>query len=319
MKPVHRKRARRIISSGGLIIGVALLASAIGKSPVEKIGPILFVTTRDGNNEIYAMDTNGENLRRLTSQLARHARPRWSPNGKKILFHANREHGYQIYTMNPDGSNVINISGLSTIHNGGADWSPDGKKIVFASSRDGNNEIYTMNTDGSNQIRITNHPARDAWPTWSPDGKKIAFISTRSGLQKVYTMNPDGTDIFTVTTGEATGTEAPAWSPDGKKIAFASSDPGFNGINIINKDGTERVTLTNRINAGYLPDREPCWSSNGKEIIYASYVGDGVFDIFKISTDGSSKTNLTHSSPPVENITPDWGRRPFILTPRLFR
>lgn len=319
MGPVHRKRVHRIISSGGLIIGAALLASAIGKSPVERIGPILFQTNRDGNAEIYAMDANGENIRRLTEHGARDGGPRWSPDGKKVLFSANRQHGFQIYTMDPDGSNVTNISGLETVNNGEADWSPNGKRIVFVSSRDGNDEIYVMDADGSNQTRLTNDPTQDYWPAWSPDGSKIAFTSRRGGPSELYTMNPDGTELFKVTSPPAGAVEGVSWSPNGKKIAFVSGDPGFNGINIINADGTERVALTNSTRS--LQDRFPVWSPDGKEILYSSNVApEGYqFELFTISVDGSNKKRLTTSNLGIWNISADWGRRAFMLTPKLFR
>lgn len=296
--------------SAAFLVRVVFPTSAIGKSPVEKIGPILFVSTRDGSQEIYAMDVHGGNVRKLTNCGAQG--PRWSPNGKKILFHA----GAQIYTMNPDGSNVTNISGY-TGNNLYPDWSPNGKKIVFRSSRDNNGEIYVMDADGSNQTRLTDNSAEDIFPAWSPDGSKIAFVSTRDDTREIYTMNPDGTDVFNVTVGSATGTEWPAWSPDSEKIAFASGNFGFNGINIINSDGTGRVALTNRTDAGGLPDRWPAWSSDGEKIIYGSNVAVVGYkpELFTISVDGSNKRQLTHSLLGVWNHSPDWGRHAFVLTP----
>ncbi|HTG45375.1 MAG TPA: hypothetical protein VK633_12670, partial [Verrucomicrobiae bacterium] len=85
-----------------------------------------------------------------------------------------------IFVMESDGSNPVNLTPLPSL-NSGADWSPDGTKIAFASDRDGNYEIYVMNADGSNQTRITNHPAADYDPRWSPDGTKFAFVSDRTG------------------------------------------------------------------------------------------------------------------------------------------
>ncbi len=76
-------------------------------------------------------------------------------NGK-IAFHSNRDGNWEIYTMNPDGSDQNRLTNNNYDDEGPA-WSPDGSKIVFTSNRDGNDEIYVMNPDGSGQTRITNN------------------------------------------------------------------------------------------------------------------------------------------------------------------
>lgn len=316
MKLVGKRIGKGIIGHsllfGAFIVSVAFPNLVISSSPVERIGPILFVTYQDGNNEIYAMNADGGNLRKLTNLGAQG--PKWSPNGKKILFYA----GGQIYTMDPDGSNVTNISGPDNPNNCCADWSPNGKKIAFVSFREGNDEIYVMDADGSNKVRLTKDPAQDMFPVWSPNGKKIAFISKRDhGWPEIYTMNPDGAGLFAVTLPPATAVEGLSWSPNGKMIAFASGDPGFRGINIINKDGTGRVVVTNPTGGGGIPDRWPAWSPNGEKIVYGSNVADEGyrFELFAISVDGSSKRQLTFSSSGVWNHLPDWGRHAFIQTP----
>jgi TolB protein len=111
-------------------------------------------------------------------------------NGQ-IAFHTTRDGNFEIYAMNPDGSNPVNLT------NHPADdaypaWSPDGSKIVFQSSRNGNAEIYVMNADGSGQTRLTFDPAGDYDPAWSPDGAQIAFASIRDSNFEVYVMNADG-------------------------------------------------------------------------------------------------------------------------------
>ena len=121
-----------------------------------------------------------KNLEQKSSQI-----DTWLKNvSGKIVFQSDRDGDWEIYVMNADGSNVVQLT-----HNSAADeypvWSPDGKQIAFKSNRDGNFEIYVMDADGTNQKRLTNHPSNDEDPAWSPDGKHIVFHSDRENkLQK---------------------------------------------------------------------------------------------------------------------------------------
>ncbi len=114
-----------------------------------------------------------------------------SPEQTKIAFVSDRDGNVEIYVMNADGSEQINLT-----NNPASDWfpswSPDGKKIVFNSDRDGNYEFYVMNADGSEQKRLTNNRAYDWSSSCSPDGKKIVFTSVRDWISEIYVMNADG-------------------------------------------------------------------------------------------------------------------------------
>ncbi|MFC1694264.1 SUMF1/EgtB/PvdO family nonheme iron enzyme, partial [Candidatus Latescibacterota bacterium] len=155
-------------------------------------GKIAFSSYRDGNYEIYLMDTDGSNQTRLTFNSAYDSYPSWSPDGSQITFSSYRDGNYEIYVMNADGSNQTRLT-----YNSGYDWapawSPDGSQIAF-SYLDGYNEIYVMTADGSNQTRLTNNSVNDYKPTWSPDGSHIAFQSDRDGNYEIYVMNADGSN-----------------------------------------------------------------------------------------------------------------------------
>jgi TolB protein len=86
----------------------------------------------------------------------------------KIVFNTKRDGGYdQIYIMNGDGSNQINLTNNGS-HNISPVFSPDGSKIAFESFRDGNCEIYIMDIDGSNQTNLTNNESWDDSPVFQP-------------------------------------------------------------------------------------------------------------------------------------------------------
>jgi dipeptidyl aminopeptidase/acylaminoacyl peptidase len=98
----------------------------------------------------------------------------------RIVFQSNRDGNYEIYMMNRDGTEQLNLTNNSSL-DAEACVSSDGARIVFMSMMEGNCEIYKMNSDGTGISRLTNNAAEDRWPSSSPYGGRIAFTSNRDG------------------------------------------------------------------------------------------------------------------------------------------
>jgi len=226
-----------------------------------------------------------------TSSTRTHAEdgdPCWSPDGTRIAFNSYRNGQYDIYIMNADGSNLIQLT-ESVDEDSMPSWSPDGGRIVFQSNRDGNWNIYTMNIDGTNQTRLTDNAATDGGPTWSPDGNKIIFFTERDGNSEIYTMETDGSDQTRLT--DTPGNERrSAWSPDSSKIIFESIRDGNWDIYTMDADGTNQARLIDD------PAREadPSWSPDGSKIIFSSNK-DGDTEIYTMNSDGSNQIRITES------------------------
>jgi TolB protein len=171
---------------------------------------IAFTSDRDGNWEIYTMDTSGGNIVRLTENPAQDGWPWWTADGKHILFTSDRDGSWQIYIMNPDGSNVQELTHIPDRTNLYPAVSPDGKKVVFSSQVTATNEgdIYIMNIDGSDLTRLTNTAALNNIPSFCPDSEHIVFESDRAGNTDIYMMNLDGTDVTQLTTDPGEDTTA---------------------------------------------------------------------------------------------------------------
>ena len=227
---------------------------------------VAFLTARHDPNprfpdlkyEIYIINIDGSNPRRLTTTEAAEDHPAWSPDGKKLIFDADYDEDgfYEIYTINSDGSNLIRLTSIAA-NDQFADWSPDGSQIAFSSDRNGNWDIFVMDADGSNLRQLTDNPDWELFPAWSPDGTKIAFngLQPNSRNTDVFVMNSDGSNIRQLTTSSSFD-ENPAWSPDGGQIAFQTQREGNFKLYTMDPDGGNQHLLTDDSR----DDLWPSWS-----------------------------------------------------------
>jgi Tol biopolymer transport system component len=186
---------------------------------------IAFASDRDGDDpsdisfyEIYVMDADGGNARRLTYNSVWDGSPSWSPDGKQIAFSSLKDGSGEIYLMDADGGNMKNLTNNPEKEDGDASWSPDGKRIVFTSWRDNGADIYRMDIDGGNVRRLTFDGA--GFPAWSPDGTKIAFVSGHPS--NIYIMGTDGGNVRDLTSNDSLKFDYGklAWSPDGETLVY---------------------------------------------------------------------------------------------------
>jgi len=295
---------------------------------VDAQGQIAFVSGRDGNAEIYVMDADGKNQRRLTDNPARDYGPSWSPDGRRIAFisdrdgHPHRVPGWfadEIYVMDADGGNPQNLTNHPS-DDRSPSWSPDGKRIVFQSDRDGrfNIEIYVMDADGSNQLNLTKNLTMDEDPSWSPDGKRIVFSAQREGhvvhnldiTDEIYVMDADGGNQQRLTENRNSDWD-PSWSPDGKRIAFMADRKGDHisfDIYVMDADGGNQQKLTNN----RVWDSSPSWSPDSERIAFSSE-RDGNADIYVMDADGDNLHRLTNH--PRSGSGPAWLNTPFSVSP----
>ena len=143
-------------------------------------------------------------------------------NGR-IVFETNRDANAEIYSMNADGSNRVNLT-----RNGAEDttphWSADGRKIAFVSNRDGNTEIVTMNADGSGVTAVTATVGENnRWPSWTGDGR-ILFQRGTFPNRHVYLINADGTGLTNLTPDAADSAWAAA-GPEAQRSRIAATQP----------------------------------------------------------------------------------------------
>ena len=278
----------------------------------SRSGKIAFSSTRDGNLEIYVMDGDGSNPRRLTVHPGVDEYPAWSPDGKKIAFVSNRNNVNkdlrQIWTIDADGTTPIRLTdGLVDSY---PDWSPDGTKIVYDAHLHPEEHhvapagITVMDADGKDKRLLTGEGAH---PAWSPDGRKIAFESSRSGRHsEIYVMEADGRNQKRLTYDFGDNRD-PAWSPDGRHIAYTGfwNNGNLNifnwNIHVIDSNGENQRKLTEK---GL--DNNSTWSPDSNTIAFESWDRDGpVSRIYTVDI-GSGAVKKISEIQRQGDYQPDW-------------
>jgi Tol biopolymer transport system component len=295
---------------------------------------IAFQTNRDRNFEIYVMDADGGNTRRLTKNYYSDQFPTWSPDGAKIAFSSMATGGSPwvpwlsaIFMMDADGQNRKRITNMGAgnhrptrhYHDMYPAWSPSGEKIAFLSDQaQGWREIYTINPDGSELTQITFHRSHHWNLVWTPDSKRLIFDFRKDGFP-FANNNPLG-GIYSIDVGG----EWYSWGDDlqvvankieseGKYDCVISPGAKFIGFHIAQRDPSKRTGMAGMTFAeleyvdGKLRIKEetmhvrskqneysPSWLSDGKKIAFTS-TRDGHSEIYTMNADRSNVKRLTYS------------------------
>jgi TolB protein len=249
---------------------------------------------------------------------ARHA----AANGL-IVFQAHVGQFNQLFTINPDGSGLTQVTKIPFVGDTEgaeqADWSPDGSTIAFDAPSSGSGDIvinvFTVHADGSGLAELPlTAPGFNGAPSYSPDGGKIAFDQdagdSHPTVHGIFVANADGSDAHRVTTSFATthayDTNAD-WSPDGTRIAFTRVRNNQTAAIFVvraNGRGLKRLTPWSLDASG------PDWSPDGSRLLFQSYYDEHAGEssnLFTINPGGGKMTALTHFTGGIgEALGPSW-------------
>jgi TolB protein len=248
-------------------------------------GQIVFVSARTGNKEVYIMDYDGYNERRLTRNGSINLNPSFSPDGREIIYTSYKKGNPDLYRKEIFTGIETRISSRTGLNVTGA-WSPRGGKIALAMSKDGDSQIYLINRNGKELARLTKDDAIDISPSWSPNGSQITFVSDRDGTPQVFVMNADGSNVHKLTTNGSYNV-GPSWSPKGDRILYSCRQSNNFQIHAINPDGTGDIQLTTEGRNEY-----PQWSPDGRFVTFTSN-RDGKEAIYIMRADGTSQIKVT--------------------------
>ncbi len=257
---------------------------------------LAFVGDATGNREIYECDYDGFNLKQATSDKSIALLPRWSPDGKYLAFNSYKQGGPMLYLKDMASGKVTRLSAQTGL-NIGAAWAPGGREIALTMSHKGNPDIFTINLQGKIQEQIVQHWGIDVSPAFSPDGSKIAFVSNRSGSPQIYLLDLN-TKREERLTYEGRYNTSPAWSSR-NRIAFVSMQDGTFDICTMDAagGGLRRITAT------AANDEAPCWSPDGRYIVFSSD-REGRYHIYIMNANGQNQRRITFMKG--EQTAPSW-------------
>lgn len=276
---------------------------------------IFFATNRDGNFEVYSLDTTDNSSIRLTSNSWRDWYPRLNPSRTKIAFVSDEQVNPQIFTMNKNGSDILRITTIPIAgyyNNGiGFSWSPDGGRLIYPNY----NKLYSIDQLGANLTQIATAPAdRNFRETdWSPANNKIVVLTVGEYPydSEIYLMDANGNNMTLILSNLPGCMESPSFSVDGNSIMFTRDISGYESqdgrqldshIFIMDISGTDSTDISLNKPTG-TNDLEPRFSPDGANVIFtnSSNVPGSQSDIWIMNADGSNRIKIFENA-----IMPEW-------------
>ena len=262
--------------------------------------------TGDGGSDIWTVDSDGRNLRRVTDDSTIVYSPAFSPDGERIAFVSYRDGAPAVYEKELTNGGVRVLSDRPGVNLTPA-YHPGGGRVLVARTvqedgRSGGSEIFQLQLDPlCCARRLTDTSPGDALnPSWSPDGERFAYEATPLGEQQVYVQRVGGGGVGLISRyvyGERGSAAAPDWSPTGGRIAYQAWIDGRWQVATVNPDGTDRRILTSEGT-----NEEPSWAPDGRHLVFRS-TRKGYHALWVLDTVTGSLRRLVANQ---VDQTPDW-------------
>ena len=206
---------------------------------------------------------------------------------RALLITSVRTGDTEVFIVDPDSGDAINVSRSPSSEDRYPCWSPDGNRIAFTSNRHGPYSLYVMDADGANVTRLVDSPAVCYMPSWqrTASGERIVF-GLHGDKPEMASISPDGTDLTILGEGHD-----PTLSPDGKTICYTGHVSGGVTVFTMLLDGSNKTQIVKE--ASSVGATFPNWSPDSKSIVYSFPVGTAL-ELFLVNTDGTNLRQLTN-------------------------
>lgn len=232
-------------------------------------GQFAFVGNRGDAPELYVSDLFFNQIQQITSDKALLIRPKWSSDGRSLLFTSYYKSGFpDLFEMNLVTGKRNTIAAFKGTNSGGV-YSPIGDKVAMTLSNDGNSDLYSLDLNTRNLKRLAKTKALESSPSWSPDGKQIVFVSDSLGSPQLYIINSKGGTMKRIKTNISRYCTEPEWNPiDENLIVYTASISGRFQI-ILHSLKTGESTQLTSVAGGAL---QASWMPDGRHIVFTERI-----------------------------------------------
>ncbi len=208
----------------------------------------------------------------------------------RIAFMSDREGNFDIFVMDLDGSNLVNLTN-NPAQDGLPAWSGSAGALAFLSDRVlGQLAFYQLDGLGGEPVVMnTNPPPTAGQAFWSPNGQYVAFQGGDTGVSDIYILDLAADTTLNLSDSASLDTFG-AWSADSRQVLFTSTRAGSLAIFTSGVGGGEPTRLTDPSFASTFP----AWAPDGSKIAFTTDQ-DGDVEVYLMDADGGNITRLTEA------------------------
>jgi len=187
-------------------------------------------TNAEGRQNLWVMDLLRNSTTRLTLEDADHTDPRWSPDGRKVIFDSTRDPSRSPFEVSLPASDPAQVFKFEGKVFGLDDWSPDGRYLLYHDTNQPELWALPLNGDGKPMLVTRSLSGFADQGQFSPDGRWIAYNTNDSGRHEVKVVPfPPSSEKWQISTS---GGVQPTWRGDGKELYFLAPDATFMAVDV---------------------------------------------------------------------------------------
>ena len=242
--------------------------------------------------DLYLVDYDGHNLRRVTRDGQVAVSPDWAPNGRQIYYTSTHKGGPHVYRVDLDKSERVPTAKFPGLNYAVA-VSPNGRKLAVVLSKSGTPDIYTMDVDGQNPRRLTRSVGNlSTCPVWSHDGRRIAYVSSVGGGPQLYVMQADGGRQRRLLKGYRNMSSLD-WSPAAATsdlVVFSAQVRGRFQLFVadLRRDAVRQLTFD------AANHQDPNFAPDGRHIVYVREARYGAADLYILDVADPKPVRITN-------------------------
>jgi TolB protein len=274
-----------------------VLAAAAAGGGVE----LVYEHTVRGNQDLYAVSTADGTPRRLTTHPGSDALPRWTRDGRRVVFSSERSGNWQLYELAAEGGEPRRLR-RNAHREWQADLSPDGGWLAFLSNAEGPEHLFVMALRDGGERALVRHGRRTVLgnPHWSADGRRIVFSTNWPKGHGIHIVDVASGAERPLDPALGSGCE-PRFHPDGRRVVYVSRGGHAAASRLVEYDleSGSRKTLVDWPALNY----NPVYSPDGAEIAFSSNI-TGEWVVYRQRLSDGKSWRVTHGGGPARN--PDY-------------